>query len=83
MALYFITYDLRNSRNYQKLYDELESFNAVRVLESTWAFKRIDTNASGLRNYFKGFIDADDGLLIVESKNWSTWNANDTPNSLK
>lgn len=49
MALYFLTYDLRKSRNYQPLYDELENFGAVRILESTWCFKRMNTSAKGLR----------------------------------
>lgn len=83
MALYFLTYDLRNNRDYQKLYDELKSFNAVKVLESTWCFNRINTTASNLRDYFKGFIDSDDGLLIDESNSWATSNTDGTPNDLK
>lgn len=61
MALYFLSYDLRNKRDYQPLYDELKKFNAVRMLESCWCFKRINTNAKGLRDYFKKFVDGDDG----------------------
>lgn len=83
MALYFLTYDLRKGKDYQKLYDELESFNAVRVLESTWCFNRINTSAAKLRDYFKKFIDKDDGLLIDESKSWATYNTDGTPKDLK
>lgn len=82
MALYFLTYDLRNDRDYQKLYDELIEFNAVQVLESTWCFKRINTSASNLRDYFRKFIDKDDGLLIEQSIHWATFNTNGTPNDL-
>ncbi|MCB2196767.1 MAG: hypothetical protein KQH79_12970 [Bacteroidetes bacterium] len=82
MALYFITYDLRKSRDYQKLYDELKDFNAVKVLESTWCFNRVNTSAKNLRDYFKQFIDSDDGLLIDESKDWATYNTLGTPNNL-
>lgn len=82
MALYFITYDLRNNRDYQKLYDELNSFKAVQVLESTWCFKRVNTSAKNLREYFKKFIDRDDGLLVSESKDWATFNTNGSPNDL-
>lgn len=82
MALYFLTYDLRNKKDYNKLYEELENFNAVRVLNSTWCFKRINTNAGDLRDYFKKFIDSDDGLLVDESINWGTYNALGTPNDL-
>jgi len=82
MALYFLTYDLRLDRDYQRLYDELENFNAVKVLESTWCFKRVNTTASGLRDYFKKFVDSNDGLLVVESKAWGTFNTDGTPDNL-
>ncbi len=83
MATYFLTYDLRKSRNYQPLYDELKKFNAVRILESTWSFERINTSASGLRDYFKRFIDSDDGLMVSEVTNWASYNTLGTPNDLK
>jgi len=85
MALYFLDYDLRKKRDYQALYDELAEFNAVRVLESTWCFKRINTTAAGLRDYFKGFVDSDDGLCVteVDEANWATYNTSGSPNKLK
>lgn len=83
MALYFLTYDLRNKRNYQTMYDELDKFNAVNVLESTWCFERMNTSVKDLRKYFKQFIDSDDGLLIDESSDWATSNAKGTPKDIK
>jgi len=83
MALFFLSYDLRGERDYQKLYDELEKFHAVRILESEWCFNRINTNASNLCKYFKRFVDTDDGLCVSEVANWATYNAQDTPNDLK
>ncbi|MDD4720624.1 MAG: hypothetical protein PHQ88_07190 [Bacteroides sp.] len=89
MALYFISYDLRNGRDYQKLYDVLEEFNAVRMLESCWCFKHINTTSIGLTEYFKKFIDRDDGLLIsqvAEIENvpqWAGRNLDGNPNQLK
>lgn len=82
MALYFLTYDLRNSRDYQKLYDELNNFNAVRVLESTWCFNQINTTASDLRDYFKNYIDSDDAILVSESNSWATIKTKGTPKDL-
>lgn len=82
MALYFLSYDLRNARDYQKLYDELDSFKAVRVLESTWCFNRDKTTASGLRDYFKNFVDSDDAILVSESNNWATYKTDGTPKKL-
>ena len=82
MALFFLDYDLRKSRNYQPLYDELARFNAVRVLESSWCFNRVNTTCSNLRDHFKQFIDADDGLSIVEVTDWATYKAIGTPKDL-
>ena len=82
MALYFLSYDLRKSKNYQKLYEEMEKFKALRMLESCWCFNRFNTNASGLRDHFKQFIDSDDGLVVSEVTDWSTFNAINTPNDL-
>lgn len=82
MALFFLNYDLRNQRNYQTLYDELERYNAVRILESMWCFRSINTDSKQLREHFKRFIDADDGICVSEVTRWATHNALDTPNSL-
>lgn len=83
MALFFLSYDLRGERDYKTLYDELEKFQAVRILESEWCFKRINTDAEKLRDYFKKFIDKDDGLCLSEVVDWATYNADGTPNKLK
>ena len=81
MALYFLDYDLRRQRNFQALYDELARFNAVRMLESSWCFNRINTSAVNLRDHFKKFIDSDDGLVVGEVTNWATYKVLKTPNA--
>lgn len=83
MALYFLSYDLRKGKDYQKMYDELANFKAVRVLESLWCFNRINTTAGNLRDHFQKFIDTDDGLVVIESVNWGTYNTLGTPKDLK
>ena len=82
MALYFLEYDLRNERDYQKLYDELKKFKAVRILESLWCYKRLNTSAEGLCDHFKQFIDSDDGLVIAEVTDWGTLRTQGNPNDL-
>jgi hypothetical protein len=82
MPLYTITYDLRNQRDYQTLYEELARFKAVRILESQWCFNRINTTASGLRDHFKGFVDSDDGLFIAEVDDWASRKTDGTPKDL-
>ncbi len=83
MALYFFTYELRKKRDYQKLYDKLTKFDAIQVFESTWCFKRINTSAKGLRDYFRQYIDSNDSLLVEESVDWATILENGIPNDLK
>ena len=83
MALFFLNYDLRNTRDYQSLYNKLEEFNAVRILESQWCFNRFNISASELRDYFKQFIDSDDGLCVSEVTAWATSKTDGTPKNLK
>ena len=83
MALYLLSYDLRKEgRDYQKLYDELKAFNAVRILESVWCFNRFKTSCNNLCNYFRQFIDSNDGIIVTEVSDWATCNTDDNPNSL-
>lgn len=89
MALFFLSYDLRNGRDYQKITNKLEEFDAVRILESCWCFNRVDTTAKGLRDYFMQFVDGDDGLIVSQIaeingvKQWASYKALGTPNDLK
>ena len=82
MKKYFISYDLRNNRDYQKLYDELERFGAIQILESVYCIKYQDDKTEELRDHFKGFIDSDDGLLVVKSAFWAGLNLDNSPNDL-
>lgn len=85
MALYLIEYDVRSkNHDYDPLYKELTQFNAVRVLKSLWCFRRLQTNVRNLRDHFKTFVHADDGLCVVEVDEaaWATFNAEGTPKDL-
>jgi len=79
MALYFIEYDLRKERDYQKLYEELKNFKAIQVLESSYCFKRYDTNAKSLREHFLNFVDSDDRLIVLQVKHFAGFNLINTP----
>lgn len=79
---YFLSYDLINTRDYQKLYDELDKFKAKRVLESVWCFKYDADNSKNLREHFRNFIDRDDRLLIIQSADWAATNLMYNPNNL-
>ncbi|MDD3323254.1 MAG: hypothetical protein PHS59_17610 [Paludibacter sp.] len=82
MTKYFICYDLRNSRDYQKLYTELEKYKAIQILESLYCIKYQDDKTEELRDHFKKFIDKDDGLIIIKSAYWAGFNLDKSPNDL-
>lgn len=83
MALYFLEYELRKKRDYATLYAELKRLGAVRVLESFWCFKVDGSSAGTIRDHFKKFIDSDDGIAVVQSSDWATYNTQGNPNQLK
>ena len=80
--LYFIDYDLRKERNYQTLYDELNRLKAIQVLESCWCLKIDGSSTVEIRDHFKKFIDANDGIMVSEISDWASYNTNGHPNQL-
>jgi hypothetical protein len=82
MALYFVEYDLRKSKDYTALINELEKLKAVRYLKSAWCLEHNNTTVTVLRDYFKNFIDSDDGLMVAEVKTWASFNTESNPNKL-
>jgi hypothetical protein len=81
-VLYYLSYDLIKTKDYQKIYDELAKFKGKRVLESVWCFKYESGKSADLRDYFRNFIDSDDRLLIIQSNGWASWNLLSNPNEL-
>lgn len=80
---YFLSYDLIKEKNYQVLYDELENFDAIRVLESVWCFKYEENSAEALRDHFKQYIDKNDRLLVIQSADWASIRLLADPNKVK
>lgn len=82
MALYFVEYELRKKRDYSRIIEELESFNAKRILNSYWCFNRVNTTAENLCNHFRKFIDSDDAIVVTEATDWASVGTKNTPNNL-
>lgn len=82
MKIYFLSYDLRNDRDYPKLYDELKRFKAIRVLESLYCFTYQDNKTIALKDHFKKFIDSDDGLIIIKEDYWAGYKLDKSPRDL-
>jgi len=73
MASYLLTYDLNNSKDYQKLYDELERLGGHRTLYSVWLVS-VDNTAVELRKHLTKFIDADDSMWVLEVTHNNSYN---------
>lgn len=66
MPLYLVSYDLRNKKDYQPLWDELTRLGGHKPLLSVYLLNVDSANAADLKEHLAKFIDADDQLLVVE-----------------
>ncbi len=66
MALFAISYDLKNTKDYKTLWDEFKRLGAHKPLNSFY-LANLDVNqASAVRDHLKKFIDHDDNLMVVK-----------------
>jgi len=73
MKVYQINYDLRKQRDYQPLYDHIQSHDAwARPLESCWVIVT-DKPVKQVRDELAGVVDADDGLLVTRLQGEAAW----------
>lgn len=72
MAHFLISYDLHSSRTYQPVWNELEGWGAVRLLESLWVVS-LNNTAVEIRDALKAVIDGDDSVAVVELQPGSQW----------
>jgi len=73
MSVYQINYDLRKKRDYQPLYDKLESYNGwCRPLESCYLICSNDPISQILNNLTQ-VIDKDDGIFVTQLTGLAGW----------
>lgn len=65
MAYYVISYDLHKQRTYPPVWALLESWGAVRLLESLWGVT-MNTGAGEIRAALDKVVDADDSTAVIE-----------------
>lgn len=65
MTTFVLTYDLIKTKDYQKIWDELERLGGHRVLDSFWLLNLKNT-AKEAHAHFKQFMDGDDKLWVSE-----------------
>ncbi|WP_339701688.1 CRISPR-associated protein Cas2 [uncultured Roseivirga sp.] len=70
---YIINYDLRNSRDYNGLYEAIKSYGTyAKVLESCWAIVTTQS-ATQVRDFLLRSMDSDDGIFVVKSGGEAAW----------
>lgn len=72
MAHFIVSYDLHNQRTYPPVWERLEEWGAVRLLESLWLVT-LDNTAGQVRDALKDVVDTDDSIAVVELKKGSGW----------
>lgn len=66
MKKYSVSYDLnKDNKNYDGLYSAIQSYPAMRALDSTW-FIKTDSSASDIYKHLSSEIDKDDSIFISE-----------------
>jgi hypothetical protein len=67
MNTYTVSYDLRNQRNYDSLYEAIKAcWSAWRLLESFWVLVS-EHSATQIFDHLQQFIDSDDWLIVLKS----------------
>jgi len=73
LATYIISYDLRNNRNYDRLYEAIKSYGTwAKITESTWAVKT-DSSAVAVRDHLGSILDSDDRIFVIKSGVEAAW----------
>lgn len=72
MALFAVSYDLHNNRQYEPLWNALKSAGGVRLLESFWLLKST-YSAAILRNLLNALVDSDDAVAVIEVTPTADW----------
>jgi hypothetical protein len=83
MAVYFIEYDLRKSKDYSSLIKAIESLGGVRHLKSAWSIKHSNTTCELLAKHLHQYIDADDGLIVSQVLDWAHYKLEASPHNPK
>lgn len=73
MKVYQISYDLRQQKNYEALYERIKKLgNWCHALESCWVVTT-DKTAGQIRDSLKPALDQDDGLLATKLTGEAAW----------
>ena len=66
MPYYSVTFVLHEDQNYERLFEELELLNAVKVSDSTWCFESSTSGTSDIRMVFEAITGGNDSLIVTK-----------------
>lgn len=69
---YLITYDLHQARNYQRLYQLMGNWKAVRLTDSVW-MANLKGPADAIRSIVAGVLDNDDTVAVIQLAPGCDW----------
>lgn len=72
MRHFMVSYDLQKLQTYTPVWDLLEGWGGVRLLESLWLVS-IDRTAHQLRDALNDAVDTDDAVAVIELKSGAGW----------
>src|SRR3546814_19677 len=65
MTTFTVTYDLIKTKDYKKIWDELERLGGHRTCESYWLVS-VNNTAKELADHLKKYMDSDDRVWVSE-----------------
>ena len=72
MALYLISYDEHNERDYSRCYDLMKKWSAQKLLESLW-LANLRGPAEVVRDIVLGTFDHDASVAVIELEPTAEW----------
>jgi hypothetical protein len=73
VALYQISYDLREQRNYEVIFERIEAYGAwCHALDCGWLVST-EQSAEEIRNDLLQVVDDDDSLLVTRLSGEAAW----------
>ncbi len=72
MAIFIVSYDLHNHRDYDSIHEAMGEVGAVKLLESVWGVE-LNNTPSEVREWMQSHLDEDDSILVVQIKPRPSW----------
>lgn len=72
MASFIVSYDLIKNKDYPELFEAIQKYNCVHILESVWIVNS-SSDSKTIRDNLKTCMDSDDKLFVAKLTGQSAW----------